>query len=225
MHPRNAPLVVCACLALAGLGADNVLPAKWAAPKSISGLTGLKTSAGKQQGQTHTVEFKFEPADVQVKRCSGGHYVEIKGCRGVRASKDEPYVVPRKTLVVTLPANAEVQGVSVARGEYRELVGRFRPSRTARVAAERPEGLSDAAPDERSRATAGSSKGVTSPRTFRQARPMPDLLPERVAQYRTWRSREGRRVWVAVYPIRIDRRVEKMVLFNRLRVNIHYDLK
>jgi len=197
-------------------------------------LQGLRLSAGEQQGQTHTVDLKFDTADVDVSDGPEGQRISIKDCHSRPAVGLTQYDLPRKTFVVTLPEGAVVHGVSISRGEYRELLGRFQMSRStfnvvegkpteeakARMALAREAQAKEAPAAARARTTA-AEKSLRVADTA----PVPDLVPEEMIEYRTWSSKEGQRVWVAVRPVRIDRRVDKLVLFSRLRVQIHYEVK
>ncbi len=236
MNRRTVALSLCACLAAAVvLGAEKVREVQWTSAKSMSELTDLKTVAGERKGQVQTVEFKFDLKDVDVSNVPEGATVKINGCQVRPSGPQGGLAVPRKAVVVTLPKGAKVNGVEVSQGEYVELVGAYHAQRAATmsvksVVAPQPTAEEIASFNQTAASAAGTDAAGKRARDAKTAAPEAkekpaDLAPEKMIEYNTWPSREGQRVWVGVYPVRVDRRVDKLVLFSRLRVQIYYDVE
>ncbi len=184
--------------------------------RDISGLSPVGVFVQKSLGSYHahtTLTYSIEPGDCTLSRNSDGRdTLAIKGL-GFLNNPGRPEL-PMKTLTAELPRDAEVMGIEVVSGSYREILNSvsFAAGTEPRIWMRQQE-----IPEQVHQRLALLS--------LEQARqPATGYYPGEIATYSTGRDNESAHVYIRVLPVQYSPESNKAVLVTDVKINVYYNM-
>ena len=228
-------LVLCAFFGTSPLSAEskNISTLSFkATTKEITGIEnlGIKKSFGTPSGRTEILTWSLEPEkETSRHKLFGYDQIIIKNL-SARTKPGEPSL-PVKNWTVTLPLNAEVNGVEVTDIEYSEIENHLKilPTPRPRKFSSRSGNLShnennmwETSPDVDSGtgsvAPRGRSYVVANPEIYKKE----NFFPGNLASYEIGRDNENTYVFIRFYPLQYIPAKGKAILITSAKIILYY---
>ena len=162
---------------------------------------------------TQSLTYSIDPADCTLCERSDGHdALAIKGLAFLN-HPGQPEL-PMKTLTAKLPKDAEVLGIEVVSGSYREILN------SVNLAASPQPNIwmrQQDIPEQVRRRLALLSREAA-------RQPVPGYFPGEIAAYSTGSDNDSAYVYVRVFPVQYVPQSSKAILITDARINVHYNL-
>lgn len=160
-----------------------------------------------------TLTCDIDPADCTLSQRRDGH--DVLAVRGLTFLNDPGRPeLPMKTLTAKLPRDAEVVGIEVVSGSYREILN---PVNLAAAAEPRIWMRQQEIPEQVRQRLALVSLDTA-------GQPIAGYFPGEIATYSVGRDNDSTYVHVRVFPVQYSPQSNKAVLVSEAKINVHYSL-
>lgn len=158
-----------------------------------------------------TLTYDIDPADCTLSQRRDGH--DVLAVKGLAFLNDPGRPeLPMKTLTATLPRDAEVLGIEVVSGSYREIQNSVN---LAAAAEPRIWMRQQDIPEQVRQRLARSSLETAGQQVV-------GYFPGQIATYSTGRDNDSTYVYVRVFPVQYSPQSNKAVLVTEAKINVHY---
>jgi len=158
-----------------------------------------------------TLTCGIDPAGCTLSQRRDGH--DVLAVKGLAFLNDPGRPeLPMKTVIATLPRDAEVMGIEIVGGSYREILN---PVNLATTPQPRIWMRQQDIPEQVRQRLAMASLETA-------GQPISGYFPGEIATYSTGRDNDSTYVYVRVFPVQYSPQSNKAVLVTDVKINVHY---